>query len=150
MTKLLRAVVSGFAGACMMTLAHQTARKLTPNAPRLDVLGMRAIVRALRGLDQTPPQGKDLYNLAFVADLASNTALFTLVGVGDADNALAKGALLGAGVGLATATLPPALGLGHQPGEAAPKTQILTVAWYLLGGLTAGVVYHTLNRTSDN
>ncbi len=147
--KLLRAVLSGFAGACAMTLAHQTARKLTPNAPRLDVLGMRAIVRALRGLDQTPPRGKDLYDLAFAADLASNTALFTLVGVGGDNNSLAKGALLGAGAGLATATLPPALGLGHQPGEDAPKTQILTVAWYLLGGLTAALTFRVLQSRSN-
>ena len=146
--KLVYAVGSGFAGACVMTLVHQTARRLTPNAPRLDVLGMRAIVRSLRGLDQTPPQGRSLYDLTFAADLASNTALFSLVGAGKADNALAAGALLGLGAGLATATLPPALGLGHQPGEDAPKTQILTVAWYLIGGLTAAAAYRALCSTS--
>ena len=148
--KALHAVAGGFAGACVMTLVHQAARKFTPNAPRLDVLGMRAIIRSLRGLEQTPPTGKALYDVAFVADLASNTALFSLVGAGGGDNPVAKGALLGLGAGVATATLPPALGLGHQPSEAAPKTQLLTVAWYLVGGLTAGGVYRLLRSASDN
>ena len=84
-----------------------------------------------------------------MADLASNTALFSLVGMGDDANALAKGALLGAGVGLATATLPPALGLGHQPDEDAPKTQILTVAWYLVGGLTAAAAFRILRSRTN-
>ena len=131
-----------------MTLVHQAARKLTPNAPRLDVLGMRAIVKSLRKMEQEPPQGETLYDWAFAADLASNMALFSLVGVGEEQNAWAKGAILGAGVGLATATLPPALGLGHQPGEDAPKTQILTVAWYLIGGLAAAAAYQLLRSAS--
>ena len=81
--RLWRAIGSGFAGACAMTLVHQAARKLTPNAPRLDVLGMRAIVKSLHKMEQTPPQGETLYDWAFAADLASNTALFSLVGVGE-------------------------------------------------------------------
>ena len=148
--KLLRAIAGGLAGACAMTLVHQTARKFVPHTPRLDVLGMRAIVKALRGMGQPPPHGETLYDWTLAADIASNAVYFSLVGVGNDENALVKGALLGAGAGLATATLPPALGLGHQPNEQAPKTQILTVAWYLIGGLVAAGVYQALSAASQD
>jgi hypothetical protein len=45
-----RALISGFVGARTLTLIHETARRVNPNAPRMDILGMRAISKSLRAM----------------------------------------------------------------------------------------------------
>ncbi len=130
-----------------MTLLHQTARRVTNHAPRLDVLGMRALVKLLRGAGQEPPHGETLYDLTLAGDLVSNALLFSLVGEGN-DAVWARGAMIGLGAGVGTALLPPALGLGHPPNERAPQTQIMTVAWYVAGGLIAAGAARWLASTA--
>ncbi|MDQ5836364.1 MAG: hypothetical protein M3379_06230, partial [Acidobacteriota bacterium] len=66
---------------------------------------------------------------------------YSLVGAGASRDALRNGALLGLAAGLAAVYLPEPLGLGRQPTEDSPQTQLMTVAWYLLGGLAAGAAY---------
>ena len=44
--------------------------------------------------------------------------------------------------------LPGPLGLGTKPSARTPQTAAMTVAWYAIGGLVAGAVYHCL-RTDD-
>src|SRR3954447_6028938 len=45
--RLRDAVASGAAGALALTAVHQLARRRVRRAPRMDVLGMRAIARGL-------------------------------------------------------------------------------------------------------
>ena len=61
MTKTLRALGSGLAGAAALTLVHQTARALTDLAPRADILGMRAIAKAVRKTGAQSPPDDQLY-----------------------------------------------------------------------------------------
>ncbi len=139
-----KALASGAVGSCVLTLVHETARRLVPNAPRMDVIGMRAIARPMREIGEDPPPRDTLFSVTMAGDLAGNALYYSLVGLGGAKNALVRGAMLGAAAGLGGAFLPPVLGLGQQPGAHFPATQAMTTAWYLVGGLAAGAAYRSL------
>jgi hypothetical protein len=80
MNAFTRAIASGTAGAVTTTLLHELTRRLTPDAPRVDLLGMQALAHLLRAADIAPPPHDDLYALTLAGDLASNTAYFGAVG----------------------------------------------------------------------
>ena len=141
---MLKALGSGLVGAVALTLIHETARRIAPDsAPRMDVLGMRAIQKAVRAVDAEPPV--PLHEAALVGDLVSNSFYYSLVGAGSRGAALRNGALLGLAAGLGAVFLPEPLGLGRQPTERAPATQAMTIAWYLAGGLAAAAAYRALS-----
>ena len=139
-----RALISGTAGAAALTTVHEAVRRTSPVAPRMDVLGMRGL-RKLLGR-RAPVDDARLHRLALVGDLVSNTAYYALVAAGDPDRAPLRGALLGVVAGFGAVMLPPRLGLGEPPHVASVANRIMTVAWYALGGLAAGVVQRQLAR----
>jgi hypothetical protein len=139
---MLKALGSGLLGACALTLIHETARRFVDDAPRMDVVGMRAIAKTLRAASFEPPV--PLHEAALVGDIVSNSLYYSLVGVGAREDALRNGALLGLAAGIGAVYLPEPLGLGRQPAKNAPATQAMTLAWYLLGGLAAGAAYRAL------
>jgi len=144
---MLKALGSGLVGAVALTLIHETARRLAPeSAPRVDVLGMRAIAKTMRAVDAEPPI--PLHEAALVGELVSNTAYYSLVGLGPREDALRNGALLGLAAGLGAVFLPGPLGLGRQPTET-PATQAMTVAWYVAGGLAAAAAYHAFTSEDE-
>jgi hypothetical protein len=138
------AVVGGAAGALALTLVHEAVRRAVPDAPRMDILGERAITAGLRAAGAEPPPDPRLHDLALAGDLASNTAYYALVGLGGPSGAVARGGLLGLAAGLGAVFLPGPLGLGTGPSRRTQRTAAMTVAWYTLGGLVAGAVYRTL------
>lgn len=145
---LLSALGSGLAGACALTLLHEAGRRVIPAAPRMDILGMRAIKKTLRAVgEEDPPVDVELHDLALLGDLVSNSAYYALVGLGDQRGVWRRGALLGLAAGVGAVTLPGPLGLGRSPTEEAPKTQLMTIAWYLAGGLTAAAVFGLLEES---
>ena len=142
----IAALASGAAGAAVLTLVHETVRRATPDAPRMDVLGKRAIAAGVRAAGAEPPSGARLHGAALAGDLLANTAYYSLLGLGRADGALARGGLLGLAAGLGAVVLPGPLGLGTKPSRRTPQTAAMTVAWYTLGGLVAGAVYGCLQN----
>lgn len=142
--RLTQALVSGTAGAIALNILHETARRTIPHAPRMDVIGMRALAQSLRGVDQDVPPQDELFTWTLVGDILSNALYYSLVGLGSKDGIWFRGAALGAAAGVGGAFLPPVLGLGHQPDEETPVTQAMTVAWYLVGGLAAAAVARKL------
>jgi hypothetical protein len=147
MEKLLKAAGAGLAGSVVLTLVHETARQFIPDAPRMDILGMRALEKGYNALDEMPPGPKKLHNLTLAADIVSNAAYYSLIGSGK--NAWLKGAGLGLAAGLGGVLLPGPLGLGKEPSNRTPQTQVMTVAWYLIGGLAAAVVAKAFNSTKE-
>jgi hypothetical protein len=139
---MLKALGSGLFGACVLTLIHETARRVIDDAPRMDVVGMRAIAKTMRAASVEPPV--PLHEAALAGELVSNSLYFSLVGAGSSRNALRNGAILGLAAGLGAAFLPERLGLGRQPTEDSPQTEIMTIAWYTLGGIAAGAAYGAL------
>jgi len=142
---MLKALGSGLVGACALTLVHETARRFIDDAPRVDVIGMRAMAKALRAADAELPPDLGLHEAALIGDIVSNSAYYSLVAAGGRDAALRNGALLGLAAGLGAVFLPEPLGLGRQPTERPPVTQAMTVAWYVVGGLAAAATYRALS-----
>ncbi|MBV9924042.1 MAG: hypothetical protein JOZ96_03310 [Acidobacteria bacterium] len=144
---MLKALGSGLVGAFALTLVHETTRRFVDDAPRMDVVGMRAITKTLRAVDVEPPV--PLHETALVGELVSNSLFYGLVGFGDPEDGLRNGAALGLAAGLAAVYLPEQLGLGRQPAKNSAETNLLTVAFYLLGGIAAGAAYQALSSEED-
>lgn len=141
---MIDALTAGAAGAVALTLVHESVRRVRDDAPRMDVLGERAIAAGLRAAGTEPPPEPQLHQLALGGDLVSNTAYYALVGLGGPDGAVVRGAALGLAAGLGAVYLPGPLGLGERPSRRTPQTAAMTVAWYALGGLVAGAAYRAL------
>lgn len=142
---LFKALVSGFVGACAVTLINETARQFIKDAPRLDVLGKRAIAFPMMKGDLTPPPNSRLYWITLGSDIAANSLYYSLVGLGEEKNAFRNGMLLGMAAGIGAVALSEPLGLGEEPVNRTRETELMTVAWYLAGGLAASAVYQTLS-----
>ena len=138
MASLFRSLAAGLAGALALNAIHETVRRLRPgDAPRMDILGMRALARSYRAAGTVPPNPEKLHEQTLIADIVSNALYFALAGVGK--GAPRRGLLLGLAAGVGGVMLPGPLGLGEAPSNRTPQTQAMTVAWYTIGGLAAGV-----------
>ena len=133
----LRALGPGLVGAAGVTLLHEGLRRVLPDPPRMDVLGMRALAKGQRLLGRRPARGRRLHRQALLGDLVANTLYYALVSLGRPRRPFLRGALLGTLAGVGAVVLPPYLGLGKRPARAQPHTALLTVAYYTLAGLGA-------------
>ena len=145
---LVTSLAAGVAGAALLTAVHETTRRVTPDAPRMDILGERAIAKLMRGAGKQPPRGKKLHRLALGGDLVSNSLYYAMVGSGR--DAWLRGAGLGLAAGIGAVLLPPVLGLGRAPRGLTPRTKAMTVGYYLLGGLAAAAVSRLLSGGGDD
>ena len=139
-----RAAAAGAAGAAALTGVHQLALGLTDAAPRMDILGMRAIRRSMRTAGLQPPRGRTLYNWTLAGDFVSNSAYYSLVGAGR--RPWLRGTLLGLAAGVGALLLPRHVGLGHPPKSEYVTNQAMTIAWYLVGGLAAAATAARLHE----
>lgn len=144
MTSFRAALTAGSAGAAALTALHETARRLVPRAPQVNVIGERAIERVASALGREPPPERKAYFGSLLGELLSNSAYYALVGAFGPRRAPRTGLALGAAAGLGALVLPPRMGLGRQPTQSEPRTKALTVAWYTLGGWVAGAAYRRL------
>jgi hypothetical protein len=145
----VEAIGSGLAGACALTLIHESARHLVPEAPRADILGKRVIKKVMRALQQKPPAERHLHKVSLGGDIIFNTLYYSLVGLGGREQAWSCGAALGALAGIGAVVLPGPLGLGKGPSARTPATAAMTIGWYLAGGLAAAGVYRLLSANDD-
>lgn len=141
-----QALGSGLAGAVAVTIVHETARRFTPNAPRMDVLGMRAIAKGLYKMDEQPPEADELFKWSILGDLISNTLYYSLAATGQ--QPWVKGVVLGSLAGLGGVMLPGPMGLGKEPSGRTTQTKIMTVAWYLLGGLVTAATTQAIGKAN--
>ncbi|WP_246849921.1 hypothetical protein [Rufibacter roseolus] len=144
LNKWLRSGLSGLAGAMAVTVLHETVRRFYPNAPRMDILGMRAIAKGLRYAGQTPPDDDQLHTLSLLGDIVSNGLYYSLSGGGKM--ALWRGTILGAAAGVGGVILPGPMGLGVAPSGRTKETQALTIGYYLVAGVVAGAVAKWLRK----
>ena len=144
MNDMMKAMAGGLAGACVLTLVHESLRRIVPDAPRMDVLGMRSISKLMHKAGEEPPRDQEeLHNWSLAGDVVSNSLYYSLAGTGK--DAWWRGALLGAAAGAGAVLLPGPLGLGEEPSNKTTKTQAMTVGYYLLGGLVAAAVGYALS-----
>ncbi len=141
----VRALTSGVTGALVLTGLHEAARRLLPNAPRMDLVGERALSRSLGALGYRPPRGRKLYRTTLAGELLSNALYYSVVGAARRSRSLRTGLLAGLAAGVGAVLLPPKLGLGSPPGTKGSVTPLLTIAWYTAGGLAAAAVARYLD-----
>ncbi len=143
---LPNALMSGSAGAATVTLVHQVARKRFRSAPRVDIVGMRAMRKVWHALGRPSPRRSKLYRQTLAGEILSNGLYYGLTSVGSPRKPLARGAILGAAAGLGAVLLPPWMGLGRRPVRRTKLTALQTFAWYFLGGIAAGGTQRMMQR----
>lgn len=131
-----KAFAAGLAGAVALTGVHQLAKRMTPRAPRMDVVGQRALVRGAEAAGTKLPTQPGLYRMALAGDLLANSAYYSLIACGRDAHIWTRAVALGAAAGVGALALPRHLGLGDPPSSDSAANKIMTVAWYLIGALT--------------
>ena len=142
----IKSTIGGLAGACTLTLLNESVKKLDKDAPRMDLLGMNAVARVMKGNNILTQTAGKLFPIALAGDLVSNSLYYSMADTGDRKNTLVRGALLGLGAGLGAVVLPKTLGLNDDATTRTLKTKILTVTWYVIGGLAAAAAINMLNN----
>jgi hypothetical protein len=136
--KLTSAVGGGIAGAVVLTVVHETVRRLDKDAPRMDLLGMEALEKTLRSVEAAVPREKNLFKLTMLGDIISNSLYYTFAGIGGKKQAILRGSLLGLAAGAGAVYLPKHMSLHDAPSNRTLQTKLMTIALYTLGGLVAG------------
>lgn len=144
--KGIYALEGGVAGAAAITLIHEAVKKIVPNAPRLDLLGMNALAKGMRAVGANTPSERKLYGLSLTGDLLSNAIFYSFAGIGKKENALLKGAVLGLVAGIGAVLLPQPLGLNSKYSSRTIEMKLVTIGLYVAGGLFAAVVMKLLDR----
>ena len=142
----LTAAIGGLAGACALTLINQLVSKVDKQAPRLDLLGMNAVAKFFKGPKSAPVLVQKLLPMSLAGDLISNTLYYALASGKTKDQTLLKGLALGLGAGLGAVALPKPLGLDSSTTNLTRKTQAMTIAWYVIGGLVAAAIINVINE----
>lgn len=139
--KTLTALGGGLAGACAVSLVHETVRRVVPEAPRMDRLGMQAISKGLHKAGMKSPSSSALFTWALVGDLVTNALYYSMAGIGNEKNAWRKAAALGLAAGVGAVLLPKPLGLNPEHSNKTTTTKLLTIGLYVAGALiTTGVM----------
>lgn len=144
--KIVKALESGFVGACTLTLIHEVIRRKVPEAPRMDLLGMNALSKVLRKFSAKIPDKDQLFGWTLVGDIVGNTLYYSLAGAGSKKTSIAKGTMLGLTAGLGAVMLPKKIGLNDAPSNRTLQTKVMTVAWYVIGGIVSAAVYKMLEN----
>jgi hypothetical protein len=135
--KTIASLGGGLAGACAVTLIHESVKKIVPKAPRLDLLGMNAISKGLNAAGIKTPTGNKLYTLALAGDILSNSIYYALAGTGKEKNIWVKSSMLGLAAGIAAVALPAPLGLEEKHSSRTTETRLMTIGLYVAGALVA-------------
>lgn len=138
--------LGGLAGAAALTILHETIKKFDPKAPRMDLLGMNALSKIIRGFGKNPPAADRLYAYTMAGDLLSNALYYSLAGMGTKKSILQKGAALGIAAGLGAIFLPKPLHLNESYSNRTTRTQVMTVAYYVVGSLVAAALIRKLRK----
>ncbi|PWS30494.1 hypothetical protein [Pedobacter paludis] len=144
--KILKALLAGFAGAGALNILHETVRRFDKDAPRVHRIGEEALSKSLHKLNLSAPVGENLYLATLASDLISNGLYFSAIGYGSKKNIYLKGAVAGLTAGFGAISLPSKMGLDDAPVNRTEKTKILTVTWYLIGGLVTAAVLSNMKK----
>lgn len=142
-----KAFAAGAAGAVTLTAIHQLAREVTGSAPRMDVVGERALASTLDAAGAEVPPEPQLYRWTLAGDLLANSAYYSLVACGPRQGLWRRAVVYGLAAGVGALVLPRRMGLGDPPKSERVSNQIMTVAWYLAGALVAAAAASARGQT---
>jgi hypothetical protein len=135
--------LGGLAGAAALTLMNEGVKKINSNAPRLDLLGQNAVAKFMKGNDMLSKTAQQFFPMA--GDLISNSLFYGMARGSSPANTMLRGALLGLGAGVGAVALPEVMGLDPKPTNKTNETKLMTIAWYVVGGLVAAAVINALD-----
>lgn len=140
----IRNIIGGITGAVVLNIVHEGAKRLFDKAPQIDLVGEQAMAATIEATGAEAPTGKKLALSTLAADLASNAGYYAMIGKGDDQNILMRGAGYGLMAGLGAIGLAKPLGLNSHPITKTDETKVMTVAWYFIGGIAAALVIKNL------
>jgi hypothetical protein len=146
MKNLLINLAGGLAGAAVLTLLHETVRRLDADAPRVDLVGEEGVNKMLVNFNADPLKGDALYAATLSGDLLANSLYYSSIGQAKDDRLLLRGVMTGLTAGWAALSLTRKLDLDDAPVTRTRKTKALTVAYYLLGGITTAATIKVLRN----
>jgi hypothetical protein len=138
--KVAATVAGGLAGTLAVASIHEALRRVTPNAPRMDILDMELIRKGLKSINKKVPAADKLQRWAVGGELLCDTAYYSLAGMGGKKGVWLRGTLLGLVAGVSAVVLPKPLGLPSAPSSKTLGTQLMTIGLYLMGGLVAAAI----------
>jgi hypothetical protein len=144
--KFVKALLSGLIGTGTAALLHRGAREIYPEAPRVDILGIRFWSKMLQVAGVKKPTRKEAYWITLADTVVSGSLYYGIVGAGTRRGSWARGAMLGTASGLAGVALPPMLNMPEETTARTRDTQIMTIALGVIGGLAAAAAYNILDR----
>ena len=133
--KPLTALGGGLAGAVAVTLFNESVKRIVPQAPRMDLLGMNAVSRGLSAAGIPTSNRQQLFKLALAGDLISNALYYSVAGIGKEKNVWVRSSLLGLAAGLGAVLLPGPLGLEERHTNKTLATKLMTVGLYVAGSV---------------
>lgn len=131
----IKSLGSGIAGSLVLTGIHETMKRVIPNAPRMDHLGMQVLKKIKQSAGIEGTDDETLYKESMIGDLALNTAFYSMVGTGK--NAWWRGLALGASAGIAAVFLPKWMELDEDASSKSNATAAMTIGLYSIAGLAA-------------
>jgi hypothetical protein len=108
-------------------------------------LGMNTVAKVIKGPKGVPLQEK-LQPVSLAGDIISNALYYGMANAVDKKSTLIRGALLGIGAGVGAITIPKKVGLDESAENVSTKTKVLTIAWYVIGGLVAAAVINLFDN----
>ena len=142
-------LAGGLAGTVTVASLHEALRRITPDAPRMDILDMELIRKALKIINKEAPEEDELQRWVVGGELLCDTAYYGLTGVGGKNGAWLRGVLLGLVAGVSAVVLPEPLGLSKESSNKTLGTQLMTVGLYLMGGLAAATAAQLIDNHAD-
>ena len=144
--KITKNIIGGLAGAIALNILHQVAAASIKNAPRLDLVGEEALEKGIKKTGLEPPEANTLTAAALAGDLTANTLYYSLIGEGDDKYLLARGAGYGLIAGIGALSVPAHINLDDEPVNKSTKTKLLTMSWYIFGGLVTAITIKALRK----
>jgi hypothetical protein len=145
MNRLSRAISAGVLGSLTTNVLHEIVRRMVPDAPRVDLLGMQGLAKGAKALGVPVPTGRRLYFITLAADLISNSAYFALAAIPPRRFVRASGWALGICAGIGAVVLPRPLDLAAETTARTALTRVLTCTLYTAGGVVSGLAARSSN-----
>jgi hypothetical protein len=148
--KVLAGLAGGLAGTVTVASIHEALRRITPDAPRMDILDIELIRKGLNSMNKEVPGEDELQRWAVGGELFLDTACYSLAGMGGKKGVWLRGGLLGLVAGVTAVVLPKPLGLPKEPSNKTLGTQLMTIGLYLMGGLVAAAITQLVDNAQSN
>ena len=148
--KVSAGLTGGLAGTLTVASIHEALKRITPHAPRMDILDMELIRKGLKSMNKEVPGEEELRRWAIGGELFCDTAYYGLVAMGGKKGVWFRGTLLGLVAGVTAVILPKPLGLPEEPSSKTLGTQLMTIGLYLMGGLVAAAITKLVDNAQSH